>query len=63
MAGTGLAFGHKNKVFVDVGAIHMYYDTLSKAYELRGNTVLPEDFLVNATKIQGYVSLGYLIKL
>lgn len=63
MAGTGLAFGSKNKLFIDVGAIHMYYDTLSNAYSKRGNTVLPKDFLVNATKINGYVSLGYLISL
>jgi len=61
MAGTGLAFGNKNKLLIDVGAIHMYYDTLSKAYTLEGNTVLPEDFMVNATKINGYVSVGYLI--
>jgi hypothetical protein len=61
MAGTGLAFGSKNKLFIDVGAVHMYYDTLSKAYELEGNTVLPKEFLVNATQINGYVSLGYLI--
>lgn len=63
MAGTGLAFGNKNKLLIDVGAIHMYYDTLSKAYSMEGNTVLPKDFLVNATKISGYVSLGYLINL
>lgn len=63
MAGTGIAFGSKNKILVDFGAIHMYYDTLSKAYTAQGNTVLPEDFLVNATKIQGYISLGYLISL
>ncbi len=63
MVGTGLAFGSKNKLFIDVGAIHMYYDTLSKAYTLKDNTVLPKDFLVNATKINGYVSLGYLISL
>ncbi len=63
MAGTGLAWGGNNKLFVDVGAIHMYYDTISKAYDLKGNTVLPEDFLVNATKLQGYFSLGYLIAL
>ncbi len=63
MAGTGLAFGSKNKLFIDFGAIHMYYDTLSKAYTVEGNTVLPKDFLVNATKINGYVSLGYLISL
>ncbi|HET8737560.1 MAG TPA: hypothetical protein VFM69_13275, partial [Pricia sp.] len=63
MAGTGLAFGHQNKLIVDIGAIHMYYDTLSRAYNLEGNTTLPEDFLVNATKIQGYISLGYLIGL
>ncbi len=63
MAGTGLAFGSKNKLFIDVGAIHMYYDTLSKAYTLKANTVSPKDFLVNATKINGYVSLGYLIRI
>lgn len=63
MAGTGLAFGSKNKLFIDFGAIHMYYNTLSKAYTKQGNTVLPEDFLVNATKINGYLSLGYLISL
>lgn len=63
MAGTGLAFGRKNKLFIDIGALHMYYNTLSKAYTLKGNTVLPDDYLVNATKINGYVSLGYLISL
>ncbi|KKL55085.1 hypothetical protein LCGC14_2258930 [marine sediment metagenome] len=61
MAGTGLAFGRKNKIFVDVGVIHMYYNTISKAYTKRANSVLPENFIVNATKINGYVSLGYLI--
>ncbi|SDE85222.1 hypothetical protein SAMN05421636_10849 [Pricia antarctica] len=63
MAGTGLAFGNKNKLFIDFGAIHMYYNTLSKAYTQEGNTSLPKDFLVNATKISGYTSLGYLISL
>lgn len=63
MAGTGLAFGNQNKLFIDVGAIHMYYDTLSSAYTKQGNTVLPKDFLVNATKINGYLSVGYLIRL
>lgn len=63
MAGTGFAFGNKNKLFIDVGAIHMYYNTLSKAYAEEGNTVLPNNFLVNATKINGYISLGYLISL
>ncbi|MDT7827786.1 hypothetical protein RQM65_03790 [Pricia sp. S334] len=63
MAGTGLAFGGKNKLIIDFGAVHVYYDTLSKAYTLKANTVLPKDFLVNATKIQGYVSVGYLIGL
>lgn len=63
MAGTGLAFGNKNKLFIDFGAIHMYYNTLSKAYTKQGNTSLPKDFLVNATKINGYISLGYLISL
>lgn len=63
MAGTGLAFGSKNKLFVDFGALHMYYNTLSKAYTLEDNSVLPKDFMVNATKIKGYVSLGYLISL
>lgn len=63
MTGTGLAFGRKNKLFVDFGAINMYYDTLSKAFTEEGNTTLPEDFLVSATKIQGYLSMGYLIQL
>ncbi len=63
MAGTGLAFGSKNKLFIDFGAIHMYYNTLSKAYSIQGNTVLPKDFLVNATRINPYLSLGYLISL
>ncbi|MGB6153591.1 MAG: hypothetical protein WBG48_16540 [Pricia sp.] len=63
MAGTGLAFGGKNKVIIDVGAIHMYYNTLSKAYTPAGNTALPENFLVNATKTQSYISLGYVISL
>ncbi len=63
MAGTGLAFGNKNKLLIDVGAMHMYYDTLSKAYTPESNTVLPEDFMVNAMKINGYVSIGYLISL
>lgn len=63
MIGTGLALGGKNKVIIDVGAINMYYNTLSKAYTPRGNTALPKDFLVTTTKIQGYISLGYLIAL
>ncbi|WP_373516371.1 hypothetical protein [Pricia sp.] len=63
MAGTGLAFGGINKLFIDFGAVHMYFDTMSKAYTNQGNTILPKDFLVNATKINGYVSLGYLIRL
>ncbi len=63
MAGTGLAFGNKNKLFIDFGAIHMYFNTLSKAYTIEENTVLPKDFLVNATRINGYLSLGYLISL
>ncbi len=63
MAGTGLALGNTNKLFIDFGAIHMYYNTLGKAYTKQGNTSLPKDFLVNATKISGYISLGYLISL
>ena len=63
MAGTGFAFGRKNKLFIDVGGIHMYYNTLSKAYTQRSNSIVPEKFMVNTTKINGYVSLGYLIGL
>ena len=63
MAGGGFAFGRSNKVLIDVGAIHMYYDTLSKAYTMEGNATLPENFLVNTTKVQPYFSIGYLIGL
>ena len=63
LVGTGPAFGGKNKFFVDFGLIYVYHDKLSKVYELKGNTTQPEKFLVNSTNLNGYISLGYLIKL
>lgn len=61
--GTGLAIGEKNKLIFDIGVIFMSYDKLSNAFEKTNNLTLPENFMVNASQLRGYISLGYLIKL
>ncbi len=63
LIGTGFAFGGKNKFFIDFGSIYIYHDKLSNVYKLEGNLTQPESFLVNSTSLEGYISLGYLIKL
>ncbi len=62
-AGTGLAYGEKNKVVLDFGGIYMFYDKLSNVYDRAGNETQPTDFMVGATQLRGYVSLGYVIQL
>lgn len=61
--GTGLAYGKKNKLILDFGGVYMFYDKLSNAYQLEGNEAQPTNFMVTATQMRGYVSLGYTIKL
>lgn len=61
--GTGLAFGNKNKFIIDVGGVYMFYDKISSAVDLTGNTSIPENYTVSASKIQPYFSLGYTISL
>ncbi len=61
--GTGLAFGKRNKLIIDIGGIYMFYDKLSNAVERIGNIAIPEDYTVSASKMQLYFSLGYTISL
>jgi hypothetical protein len=63
MFGVGPAYGRKNKVFLNAGMIYMFFDSLSKVYNTEGNLTQPQNFLVGATKLDLFVSLGYLIKL
>lgn len=61
--GTGFAFGRKNKLFADFGAVYMFYDKLSNAVDLLNNRTKPESILVTATKVQYYFSIGYSLGL
>ncbi|MAB56572.1 MAG: hypothetical protein CL524_03380 [Aequorivita sp.] len=63
LGGTGIAYGEKNKLVLDVGGIYMFYNKLSNVYQLEGNDTQPTDFMVGATQLRGYISLGYIIQL
>jgi hypothetical protein len=61
LIGTGLAFGQKHSILLDIGAVFGYYNVKSKAFEnTDGYATEPKNITVSQIKTGAYFSISYL---